>query len=208
VGSLSAGHVDARLPEWLDGLGQGRKLIWVYTGNPRYGGATVATPFDSEVILQSALCALGGGDVDVVLTTGYQAVSEGVTFPSNIYFADFVSGPAMAARCDLMVHHGGHGSMITGLVAGKPAVIIPTNSERESNARRLALLGACEVVQPIDSTATNKRVETAVLSSAVERVLADCSYTRAAQELGGGLVKLGGVTEIVKATEQILSASA
>ena len=208
VGSLSAGHVDARLPEWLDGLGQGRKLIWVYTGNPRYGGATVATPFDSEVILQSALCALGGGDVDVVLTTGYQAVPEGVTFPSNIYFADFVSGPAMAARCDLMVHHGGHGSMITGLVAGKPAVIIPTNSERESNARRLALLGACEVVQPIDSTATNKRVETAVLSSAVERVLADCSYTRAAQELGGGLVKLGGVTEIVKATEQILSASA
>ena len=37
-----------------------------------------------------------------------------------------------------MVHHGGHSSVMTGLSAGTPAVIISTSTERESNARRPA----------------------------------------------------------------------
>jgi len=43
----------------------------------------------------------------------------------------------MAERCDLMVHHGGHGSVMTALAAGTPAVIIPTITERERSARRV-----------------------------------------------------------------------
>jgi len=48
----------------------------------------------------------------------------------------------MAERSDLLIHHGGYGSCQTGLVTGTPAVIIPTYAERESNARRIAALGA------------------------------------------------------------------
>jgi len=58
----------------------------------------------------------------------------------------------MAGRCDLMVHHGGHGSVITGLQAGTPAVIVPTITERESNARRFVALGAGEMVMPGDQS--------------------------------------------------------
>lgn len=42
----------------------------------------------------------------------------------------------------------GHSSVMTGLMAGMPAVIIPIITDRESNARRIAVLGAGEVVIP------------------------------------------------------------
>jgi UDP:flavonoid glycosyltransferase YjiC (YdhE family) len=34
----------------------------------------------------------------------------------------------MAERCDLMMHHGGHSSVMTGLAGGTPAVIIPMST--------------------------------------------------------------------------------
>jgi len=208
VGSLRAGQVDEGLPAWLDALGRERKLVWVYAGNPRYGGAVITTPFDSEIVLQAALETLGDVDADVVLTTGFQDALAETVFPANFHVTNFVSGPAMAARCDLLIHHGGHGSVVNGLAAGKPAVIVPTNSERESNARRLASLGVCEVVFPIDGTATEKRIETAAFATAVNRVLAEPSYTAAARAVGGRLAGLGGVLEIVGKIEELASEAA
>jgi UDP:flavonoid glycosyltransferase YjiC (YdhE family) len=62
-------------------------------------------------------------------------------------------------RCDLMVHHGGHGSVMTGLRAGTPAVIVPTITERESNARRLVALGAGEIVMPVTRADGEKAID-------------------------------------------------
>jgi hypothetical protein len=122
--------------------------IWVYSGNPRYANAP--TPIDSIVVIRAALAALAHAPVQVVMTTGYQDVPEEFgTLPSNFHHAAYLPGRAMAEHCDLMVHHGGHSSVMTGLSAGTPAVIIPTITERESNARRLAALGAGEIVLPL-----------------------------------------------------------
>jgi UDP:flavonoid glycosyltransferase YjiC (YdhE family) len=71
--------------------------------------------------------------LQVVLTTGHQPLPNEVgALPSNFRHAPYVPGLAMARRSDLMVHHGGHGSLVTGLSAGTPAVIVPTYSERET----------------------------------------------------------------------------
>ena len=48
----------------------------------------------------------------------------------------------------MIIHHGGHGSTLTALAAGTPALIIPTYSERESNARRAAALGVALYLVP------------------------------------------------------------
>ena len=47
-----------------------------------------------------------------------------------------------------MIHRGGHGSTLTALAAGTPALIFPTYSERESNARRVVALDAGSVLFP------------------------------------------------------------
>jgi UDP:flavonoid glycosyltransferase YjiC (YdhE family) len=40
----------------------------------------------------------------------------------NFTHATYLHGLAMAEHCDLMVHHGGHVSVMTGLQAGTPAL--------------------------------------------------------------------------------------
>jgi UDP:flavonoid glycosyltransferase YjiC (YdhE family) len=90
-----------------------------------------------------------------------------------------------------MIHHGGYGSCQTGFLAGKPAVIVPTYSERESNARRVAALGAGLLV-PVDRVDGKKHVDVLQLRSAVERVLADRSFAENARAVGDRLRAVGG----------------
>ena len=65
---------NAALPEWLVALGTDKPLVWVYSGNPRYGGAGVSTAIDSIVVIRATIAALADAPVHVVLTTGYQEV--------------------------------------------------------------------------------------------------------------------------------------
>ena len=79
---------------------------------------TGAGPCDSIVVIRAAIAALAGERVDVVLTTGYQELpAESGTLPQNFHHAAYVPGPLMAERCDLIVFHGGHSSVMTTLKA-------------------------------------------------------------------------------------------
>jgi UDP:flavonoid glycosyltransferase YjiC (YdhE family) len=89
----------------------------------------------------------------------------------------------MTERSDLLIHHGGHGSCQTGLYACKPAVIIPTYSERESNARRIAALGPGAFV-PVENASGEKRVRAERLRATIRRVLADPSFADNARRTG------------------------
>jgi hypothetical protein len=175
IGPMVFQRSDAVLPPWVEelcgknGHGRRRPIIWVYSGNPRY--FTAAGPCDSIVVIRAAIAALADEPMDVVLTTGYQELPEEFgTLPRNFRHAAYVPGPLMAEQCDLIVFHGGHSSVMTTLKAGTPAVIIPTITERESNARRLASLGAGEVVMPITGADGEKLVDVTEFAMKVKRV--------------------------------------
>jgi len=179
------------LPEWVTRLNPDKPTIWVYSGNPRY--APVPTPIDSIVVIRAAIAALKDAPVHVVLTTGFQVlpVELGI-LPLNFSHAPYLPGNAMAAHCELMVHHGGHGSVMTGLRAGTPAVIVPTITERESNARRLVALGAGEIVMPVDGLNGEKTIDASEFGAAVLRVLKDPAYRRSAQRVSESMQGYGG----------------
>jgi len=179
------------LPEWVTRLNPDKPTIWVYSGNPRY--APVPTPIDSIVVIRAAIAALKDAPVHVVLTTGFQVlpVELGI-LPLNFSHAPYLPGNAMAAQCELMVHHGGHGSVMTGLRAGTPAVIVPTITERESNARRLVALGAGEIVMPADGLNGEKTIDASEFGAAVLRVLKDPAYRRSAQRVSESMQGYGG----------------
>ena len=85
-------------------LNADKPIVWVYSGNPRY--APVPTPIDSIVVIRAAIDALKDAPVHVVLTTGFQDMpAELGTLPANFSHAPYLPGKAMAAKCDLMVHH-------------------------------------------------------------------------------------------------------
>jgi MGT family glycosyltransferase len=202
IGPIVWQRGNATLPDWVAALGHDKPVIWVYSGNPRYGGS-VPTPVDSIVVIRTAIAALGDAPVHVVLTTGHQEIPEEVgSLPSNFHHAAYLPGLAMAERCDLMVHHGGHSSVMTGLSAGTPAVIIPTITERESNARRLVALGAGEIVLPVDGADGEKHLDVDEFSAKVHRVLKEPGYRTSARRVAESMRKFGGAREAAKRIER------
>ena len=206
IGPLLWQRAAAVLPDWVGELSREQPIIWVYSGNPRYGSAPTA--IDSIVVIRAAIAALGQAPVQVVLTTGHQEMpSEVGKLPGNFHHAAYLPGLAMAARCDLMVYHGGHGSVMTGLMAGTPAVVIPTITERESNARRLVALGAGEIVMPIGGADGEKEIDVAEFSAKVARVLHEPAFRRSAQRVADSMRKYGGADEAARQLERFASES-
>lgn len=100
----------------------------------------------------------------------------------------------------MLVHHGGYGSCQTGLHAGKPAVILPTYSERESNARRMVAIGAAIIV-PVTTTSSGKHVDPHALAEAVMHALSDRSLATNARAAADKLRAEGGserATELIE----------
>jgi MGT family glycosyltransferase len=193
------------LPEWVTRLNADKPIVWVYSGNPRY--APVPTPIDSIVVIRAAIDALKDAPVHVVLTTGFQDMpAELGTLPANFSHAPYLPGNAMAAKCDLMVHHGGHGSVMTGLKAGTPAVIVPTITERESNARRLVALGAGEIVMPLDGLDGEKTIDAVEFKAAVLKVLNDPAYRRSVQRVAESMKRYGGANAAADKVERFAAA--
>jgi zeaxanthin glucosyltransferase len=159
------------------------------------------------VVIRAAIAALADEPVDVVLTTGYQELPEEFrTLPQNFRHAAYVPGLLMAERCDLIVFHGGHSSVMTTLKAGTPAVIIPTIRERESNARRLASLGAGEVVMPVNGADCEKLVDVAEFGMKVKRVLNEPSYRQSARRVAESMRQFGGAwTAAERIEEEVLA---
>src|SRR5271166_5402882 len=88
IGPIVWQRGNATLPEWVTALGRDKPMIWLYSGNPRYGNAP--TPIDSIVVIHAAIAALGDSPVHVALTTGYQDVPRKFgALPSNFHHAAY-----------------------------------------------------------------------------------------------------------------------
>jgi MGT family glycosyltransferase len=193
----------SEVPDWFHDLDDSKPVVWAYSGNPRYGSKRTA--LDSEVVLQACIDVLADLDVRVVLTTGHHALpDEFLPLPSNFQFASYVPGLTMAERCDLMVHHGGYGSCQTGLYSATPAVIIPTFSERESNARRIAALGAGEYVLPHADETGRKRIDLEEFRTKVTSVLSGHTYLENAQRYSELLRAYGGAKKAARLIENVV----
>jgi MGT family glycosyltransferase len=191
IGPMVFQRSGAELPAWINELSRDKQLVWVYSGNPRY--APFTTPIDSIVVIRAAIETLANEPVDVVLTTGYQELPEEFgELPRNFHLVDYVPGPLMAERADLIVFHGGHSSVMTSLMTGTPSVIIPTISERESNARRLASLGAGEVVRPVTDANGEKQIDRDDFASKIRRVLREPRYRQSARRVAESMRQYGG----------------
>lgn len=206
IGAILWESQNAKLPDWICSLSSDRPVVWVYPGNPNYFRGT-ESPFDSGVILHACIEALKNLNVQVILTTGHHPLPKSaLPLPANFRHAPYVPGIAMAKRSDLLIHHGGYGSCQTGLLTGTPAVIIPTYSERESNARRIAALGAGEFVLPsTDASGRKKKVNAGELRVKIERVLADPSYRKNAKKISERMGKYGGATEAARIIENFIT---
>jgi ubiquinone/menaquinone biosynthesis C-methylase UbiE len=83
-------------------------------------------------------------------------------------------------------------------------VIIPTFSERESNARRIAEVGAGEYILPTEGSAGEKHVNIDNLRMKVRKVLSDPSYAKSAHRVSEKLRAYGGALEAANQIENFI----
>jgi UDP-N-acetylglucosamine:LPS N-acetylglucosamine transferase len=119
-----------------------KKLVYVTIG----GGAR---GLGNTRIVSSLIDALSRKNIEVIISTGGKNIKElHDRCPSNISVYPWVPGREVISRADLIVFHGGYGTMMECISCGKPTIVIPYHSEQEGNGRRLQDAGCGIVLMP------------------------------------------------------------
>ena len=126
--------------------------------------------------LQRAVTALGRLPVRGLVTTG-PAVDPGqIDAPDNVTVVGSAPHRQVLAHADVLITHGGHGTVMKGLLAGVPIVCLPTGRDQPDNAARLTHRGA--------GVRLSKKASPTKIAAAVAHVLEAPSFRAAAADLG------------------------
>ncbi|MGI8482763.1 MAG: glycosyltransferase [Thermomicrobiales bacterium] len=176
------------VPAWIADLG---KLPVVYF--------TLGTIFNLESgdLFQRVLAGLRDLPVDVVVTVGRELDPEVLgDQPPHVRIEQFIPQAALLPHCDLVISHGGSGSVIGSLAFGLPQVLIPMGADQLHNAERGEALGFARVLDPITLTPEDIRKVTA-------EMLADTNSRECAQRSANEIVALPGSEYAVQLLERL-----
>jgi UDP:flavonoid glycosyltransferase YjiC (YdhE family) len=136
-----------------------------------------STAQDPEhTMLAAALRGLADAPVRVLATWNRRLPPRALPVPGNAKLVDWVSYSRTMPRCDVVVCHAGHGTLVRALACGCPVVACPAVGDMNENAARLDWIGAGVRVPPRFAGARQLRL-------AVERVLGEPAIGGRAGEL-------------------------
>ena len=162
------------------------------TSNPPIVYVTLGTSFSNVDVFRAALEGLAGEDVDVVVTVGPdQDPAALAPVPANATIERFIPQADLLPRCSVVVHHGGSGTMFGSFAHGLPQVVVPQGADNFINASLIARAGAGVILEPGNAAPTSFR-------DAVLSVLAEASYTTAAQRIAAELCALPSPEEVAE----------
>lgn len=153
---------------------------------------TVQTAVD---LFNRVLAGLRDLPLNVVLTVGDRLdPAELEPQPGHIRIERFVPQEELLPLCDLVISHGGSGSVLGTLAHGLPSVLLPIGADQPYNARRCVGLGVARALDPMTAAAGDVR-------ATVSGVLADRSYRREAERLQAEYNALPGTDEALALIE-------
>jgi MGT family glycosyltransferase len=92
-------------------------------------------------LLRAALEGLAGEDVRVLASTNRRPPGETFAVPANARLVDWVSYARTMPHCDVVVCHGGHGTVARALASGCLVVVVPAAGDMNENAARVDWAG-------------------------------------------------------------------
>jgi UDP:flavonoid glycosyltransferase YjiC (YdhE family) len=131
---------DSTVPGWVQR--RHRPLVYV----------TLGTMVATDDALRPVIEGVAALDVDVLVALGSAAGTGIGGLPANVHVEGFVDQAGVLELADVVVHHGGSGTVLAALAAGVPQVVIPTGADQFVNADRLAITGLASVLPPADAT--------------------------------------------------------
>ncbi len=171
------------LPGWWEDLDPGRPCVLVSFGS--------TGQVDAQGAVVAALTSLG---VQVLIT------GSEVTSPSQgLYGARWLPGAEASARADLVVCHGGSGTVYQALEAGTPVVCLPGHLEQALNGLAAARQGVGVTVAARAAVGSP-----AELRGLLERCLEDTRLQDRARALSGRMNPGATASRIATIVEELL----
>lgn len=165
--------------EWLAAVPRDTPWVHVTESTLRYGD-----PF----LLRAAVTGLADLRVQVVATTGAHRDPADLglePLPANVHLRRWVSHADLLPRCSVFVTTGGPATIVAGLQAGVPVVVVPTTWDKPDNARRVVEAGVGVRLRAARCTADRLR-------AAVQSILDDPGYALRARALAVRLAAAPG----------------
>jgi UDP:flavonoid glycosyltransferase YjiC (YdhE family) len=147
---------------------------------------TLGTVFHQESgdLFTRVVAGLSDLDANIIVTVGREIdPAELGDQPANVRVDRFVRQQALLPHCDVVVSHGGSGSVTGALAFGVPLVLLPMGADQPLNADRCQALGVARVLDPITVSSGDIRL-------AVFDVLHTPKYRAAATRLQHETVEL------------------
>ncbi|QJW91071.1 glycosyltransferase family 1 protein [Spirosoma taeanense] len=140
------------------------KLILVALGTLSADQADVALGFLRKVV--AAVRPLTG--IQVVIANKLLASELNLDLPAHVHLFSFVPQPELLPHCDLMLTHGGIGSVTECLAAGVPMLVYPLNltSDQVGNVGRILYhrLGLAGDLRQADEAVIRQQIQTLLIN--------------------------------------------
>jgi UDP:flavonoid glycosyltransferase YjiC (YdhE family) len=150
-------------------------------------------------VFRTLLDAFASLDLDVLVTTGGGVgLDELGPLPDNVTLEAYVPEAQVLDRADLVVCHGGSGTMLASLGAGVPIVAVPQGADQFINAPWWARSGAVTVVPPADldpgsiAAGIVTALDDAAMRAAAASVARDMAAMPSPAETADELIELAG----------------
>ncbi len=161
---------------------------------------TLGTVFNTESgdLFTRVLAGLRDLPINVLVTVGEHIdPAELGSQPANVHIERYIAQDAILPYCDLVVSHGGSGSIGGALAYGRPSVLIPMGADQPLNAARCVQLGLGQMLDPIAATPEMVR-------AAVAEVLSNPSYQEKAERIRDEFAALPGPEHMIKSLERLM----
>ena len=179
----------AEVPAWLSD--QSRRPRMCLTWGTSIHRLLGAKAFLAPAVLHGAarLAAQRNAELVLAITAGQRHLVPVV--PANVRVVESVPLDALLPTCQILIHQGGAGTMLTGLGHAIPQLILPHIFDEAANAFQLVAAGAAIVHAAAEVTATE-------IVSSGHRLLDDPVHAAAAQRLRAQIHAQATPAELVR----------
>lgn len=134
---------------------------------------TLGTIFAEPGTFRAAIDAISAVDVEVLVALGRVDPASLGDVPPSVHLERFVDQAAVLRSVDLVVHHGGSGTMLGAAAHGRPQLVLPLGADQFYNGEAVTSAGVGRMLEPA-------RVSAGEVAGAVKRLLGEPSFRAAA----------------------------